>query len=97
MGFVQGCRTARGQTRRAWVFQASGCPCPALFENLRDGASVEQFLEWFPGVEKWMAEAALEQAVRGLDSAHRFMKFLVDDVQAAVNRMRPGEHGELPI
>lgn len=50
----------------AWAFQGTRVPVSALFENLRDGASVEQFLEWFPGVEKWMAEAALEQEVRAL-------------------------------
>ena len=54
---------------RAWVFQGTRVPVSALFENLRDGASVEQFLEWFPGVEKWMVEAALEQEVRALTAS----------------------------
>ena len=53
----------------AWVFQGTRVPVSALFENLRDGASVEQFLEWFPGVERWMAEAALEQEVRALTAS----------------------------
>ena len=35
----------------AWVFRGTRVPVSALFENLKDGATVEQFLEWFPGVE----------------------------------------------
>ncbi len=29
----------------AWVFKGTRVPVSALFENLRDGATVEQFLE----------------------------------------------------
>jgi uncharacterized protein (DUF433 family) len=32
----------------AWVFRGPRVPLAALFENLRDGASIDQFLEWFP-------------------------------------------------
>lgn len=35
-----------------WVFKGTRVPVSALFENLRDGASVDEFLEWFPGVER---------------------------------------------
>jgi uncharacterized protein (DUF433 family) len=31
----------------------------ALFENLEDGATVDDFLEWFPGVTRQQAEAVL--------------------------------------
>jgi uncharacterized protein (DUF433 family) len=27
-------------------------PVAALLENLRDGATIDQFLEWFPGVTR---------------------------------------------
>ena len=50
----------------AWLFQGTRVPVSALFENLRDGATIEQFLEWFPGVERWMVEAALEHEVKAL-------------------------------
>jgi uncharacterized protein (DUF433 family) len=36
----------------AWVFKNSRVPVRALFENLESGASVNDFLEWFPGVER---------------------------------------------
>ncbi len=50
----------------AWVFRGTRVPVSALFENLKDGASVEQFLEWFPGVEGWKVEAVLDHEVESL-------------------------------
>ena len=41
------------------MFTGTRVPVSALFENLQDGASVERFLEWFPGVDRWKAEAVL--------------------------------------
>ena len=43
----------------AWAFKGTRVPVSALFENLNDGASVEQFLEWFPGVGLEKVEAVL--------------------------------------
>lgn len=43
----------------AWVFRGTRVPVAALFENLRDGATVEEFLEWFTGVERAQVEAVL--------------------------------------
>jgi uncharacterized protein (DUF433 family) len=44
----------------AWVFRGTRVPVKALFENLKDGATVEQFLEWFPGVQRAQVEAVLD-------------------------------------
>jgi uncharacterized protein (DUF433 family) len=44
----------------AWVFRGTRAPVAALFENLRVGASIEQFLAWFPGVERSQVEAVLD-------------------------------------
>jgi uncharacterized protein (DUF433 family) len=48
----------------AWVFRGTRVPVVALFENLREGASVDQFLEWFPGVERSQVESVLEHEAR---------------------------------
>ncbi len=40
-----------------WVFGGTRIPVKALFENLEDGASVDDFLEWFPGVTKDQVDA----------------------------------------
>jgi uncharacterized protein (DUF433 family) len=44
----------------AWVFSGTRVPLAALFENLRDGASVSEFLTWFPGVDRSQVEAVLD-------------------------------------
>ena len=42
-----------------WVFHGTRVPVAALFENLRDGATIEEFLEWFPGVQREQVESVL--------------------------------------
>ena len=53
----------------AWVFRGTRVPVSALFENLRDGATIEEFLEWFPGVTKTQAEAVLNHELKTLTVA----------------------------
>ena len=48
----------------AWVFKGTRVPIAALFENLEDDASVQQFVEWFPGVSLVQARTVLEHAAR---------------------------------
>lgn len=48
----------------AWVFLGTRVPVAALFENLEAGASVQQFIEWFPGVSLLQARQVLAHAVR---------------------------------
>ena len=55
----------------AWVFRGTRVPVSTLFENLKDGASVEQFLEWFPGVDRSAVEAVLDHEVRDLAASTR--------------------------
>ena len=53
----------------AWLFRGTRVPVFSLFENLRDGATVEQFLDWFPGVKRWQVESVLDHEMRGLRDA----------------------------
>jgi uncharacterized protein (DUF433 family) len=50
----------------AWVFKDTRVPVRALFENLEAGATINNFLEWFPGVEREQVEAVLEFAEASL-------------------------------
>jgi len=50
----------------AWVFQGTRVPVKAFFENLEGGASVNDFLAWFPGVTRKQVEAVLEHTQRSL-------------------------------
>ena len=53
----------------AWVFRGTRVPVSSLFENLEGGATLDQFLGWFPGVARAQAEAVLEHAARSLQPA----------------------------
>jgi uncharacterized protein (DUF433 family) len=46
----------------AWVFRGTRVPVQALFANLEDGARIDDFLEWFPGVSREQVEAVLKHA-----------------------------------
>lgn len=50
----------------ACVFSGTRVPVASLFENLRDGATIDQFLDWFPGVERWQVESVLDHETRDL-------------------------------
>jgi uncharacterized protein (DUF433 family) len=50
----------------ARVFRGTRVPVKALFENLESGTTIDQFLEWFPGVSKQQVEAVLAHAQRSL-------------------------------
>ena len=50
----------------AWVFRGTRVPVAALFENIEGGASVIDFLSWFPGVTKEQVEAVLEHTIQSL-------------------------------
>ncbi len=57
---------AEGKVSGAWLFRGTRVPVTALFENLEDGATVDDFLEWFPGVKREQAQAVLEFTKRSL-------------------------------
>jgi uncharacterized protein (DUF433 family) len=59
-----------GRVSGAWVFAGTRVPISALFENLEDDASLQEFVHWFPGVTAGQARAVLEHAARSaLESA----------------------------
>lgn len=47
----------------AWVFRGTRVPVVALFENLEAGATVEDFLSWFPGVNRDQVESVLDHTI----------------------------------
>jgi uncharacterized protein (DUF433 family) len=55
-----------GKVSGAWVFKGTRVPVRALFENLEGGASVNDFLKWFPGVTHEQIVAVLEHAEQSL-------------------------------
>ena len=53
----------------AWTFKGTRVPVKALFQNLEGGATVELFLEWFPGVTRQQVDAVLHHTVLSLTEA----------------------------
>lgn len=58
-----------GKVSGAWLFKDTRVPVKTLFENIEGGATVQEFLEWFPGVTHEQIEAVLEYAQRSLEAA----------------------------
>lgn len=53
----------------AWLFRGTRIPVTALFENLEDGASIDQFVEWFPGVTIKQTRSVLDYVARSVQTA----------------------------
>jgi len=49
-----------------WVFLGTRVPVSALFANLEGGATIDEFLECFPGVSREHVKIFLEHASRSL-------------------------------
>jgi uncharacterized protein (DUF433 family) len=58
-----------GKVSGAWLFKGTPVPVKALFENIEGGATVQEFVEWFPGVTPEQVEAVLEYAQHSLEAA----------------------------
>ena len=49
-----------------WIFRGTRVPVSALFGNIESGATVEEFIEWFPGVSREQVNLVLEHAAQSL-------------------------------
>jgi uncharacterized protein (DUF433 family) len=58
-----------GKVSGAWLFKGTRVPVTALFENLEGGATIDNFLEWFPGVNREQVESVLKHAEQSLTIA----------------------------
>ncbi len=55
-----------GKVSGAWVFAGPRIPLWARYENLAGGATVDDFVEWFPGVDAQQGRTVLEHEARTL-------------------------------
>jgi uncharacterized protein (DUF433 family) len=58
-----------GKVSGEWLFKGTRVPVRVLFENLEDGARIDDVLEWFPGVTREQLELVLQHAERSLTEA----------------------------
>ena len=74
----------------AWVFSGTRVPVKALFENVEDGARVDDFLAWFPGVSWPKTQAHVADVVAAVRRL-RPGEFLELAFQINVRRFDPGD------
>ena len=55
-----------GKVSGAWLFAGPRVPVSAWCENREEGATVDKFREWFPGVTRAQVERVLDHAQRSL-------------------------------
>ena len=55
-----------GKVSGNWVFRGSRLPVYSLFENLSEGATIYDFMEWFDPVDESDVKAVLEFVAQDL-------------------------------
>ncbi len=55
-----------GKVSGNWVFKGTRLPVYTLFENLAEGATIYDFLDWFGGVDESEVKEVLEHVARDL-------------------------------
>ena len=58
-----------GKVSGAWVLRGTRMPVATIFENLEAGASVDDVLNWYEGLDRKQVQAVIEFAARSLDLA----------------------------
>ena len=58
-----------GKVSGAWVFTGTRIPLYVLYENLAAGATVKDFVEWFPCVDEVQVQSVLEHEAKLLRNA----------------------------
>jgi len=61
-----------GKVSGAWVLKGTRMPVSVIFENLEAGASLDQILQWYDGLDREQVKAVIEFAARSLDKAPAF-------------------------
>jgi len=58
-----------GKVSGNWLFKGTRVPVMAFFENIESGATIDDFIEWFPGVTRQQVEAVIAHAEQSLGDA----------------------------
>jgi len=57
-----------GKVSGAWVLRGTRMPVTAIFENLEEGANIDDIMKWFAGLKRDQVKAVIEFAARSLDN-----------------------------
>lgn len=61
-----------GKMSGAWVLKGTRMPVSAIFENLAAGASLDNIMEWFDGLDRHQVKAVIEFAARSVAKAPEY-------------------------
>jgi len=57
-----------GKRSGAWVLKGTRMPVSAIFENLEAGASIDDIMEWFDGLDREQVKEVIHFAVSSLET-----------------------------
>lgn len=60
-----------GKVSGAWVLKGTRMPVAAIFENIAAGASIDDLMEWFHGLDRQQVKTVIEYAARSFDKEPR--------------------------
>jgi uncharacterized protein (DUF433 family) len=61
-----------GKVSGAWVLRGTRMPVSAIFDNIAAGASIDDLMEWFDGLDREQVKAVIEFAARSLEKEPRY-------------------------
>ena len=56
-----------GKVSGSWIFKGTRVPVSALFNNLKSGATIDEFMDWFPYVTRVQVDAVLTHQIQSLE------------------------------
>ncbi len=56
-----------GKVSGAWVLKGTRMPVSVIFENMEAGASINDIMEWFEGLDREQVKAVIEFVARSLE------------------------------
>ncbi len=61
-----------GKVSGAWVLKDTRMPVSAIFENIEAGASLDDIMAWFEGLDRDQVKSVIEFAARSLDKVPEY-------------------------
>lgn len=58
-----------GKVSGAWVLKGTRMPVSAIFENIEAGASIDDLMEWFDGLDREQVKSVIHFAAQSLEKA----------------------------
>jgi uncharacterized protein (DUF433 family) len=65
-----------GKVSGAWVLRGTRMPVSSIFENIVAGASIDDLMEWFDGLDREQVKAVIEFAARSLDKEPTYAAYM---------------------